>query len=67
MEYRDLLEMIKLDPVGHEYFFSLPREVRGGLSLSGESIRSTAELHRQARAAERQYLSEVRLRLHGDE
>ena len=55
MEYKNLSDLIKKEKSGRVYFNSLPHSVQTELSVVGESIHTTAELHSMARSAGEKY------------
>ena len=59
MEYKNLSELIENEKNGRSYYNSLPRSVQTELYVAGESIHTTAELHRMARSAGERFRREI--------
>ena len=59
MEYKNLDGLIKSDRVSRRYFFTLPTSVQLELSLRGQMIHSTDDLHAFARKAESECRKEL--------
>ena len=55
MEYKNLSELMENEKSGRAYYNSLPRSVQVELTVAGESIHTTAELHCMARSAGERY------------
>ena len=59
MEYKNLSDLIENEKNGRTYYNSLPRSVQNELSLTGESIHTTAQLHVMARDAGERFRREI--------
>lgn len=59
MEYKDLSELILKEKYGRIYYNSLPVRVQSELSIIGDTIHSTSQLHEQARNAERRIRRDI--------
>jgi len=53
MKYKNLCELLQCSSTGRRYFYALPTDVQLELSLMGEFIHDSTNLHSLARDAER--------------
>ena len=59
MEYRNLSDLMQNEKRGRAYFNSLPRSIQTELSVAGETIHTTEQLHSMARNAGERYRREI--------
>ena len=59
MNYKNLDGLIASDRISRKYFFTLPTSVQLELSLRGQMIHSTDDLHAFARNAEKERREEL--------